>query len=214
MIRRRHRRREGRGVSAMSAVAAISARAHWAGGGPIVAATAGSMTPRRSTRSAPAWSACHSCRSARSSSTRWRSSLGRRDHRQEPGQPCLVGFDVGRAINPKMVEGQIEGAFVQGMGFALLEEIGVGRSALSQSVADGLQDAHRDRGPVRALFDHRRVARPDGPFGAKGVGEIGINGVAAAITNAVNRCTGARLRALPLTSERVLTGMLNAEGVR
>jgi putative selenate reductase molybdopterin-binding subunit len=55
---------------------------------------------------------------------------------------------------------------------------------------------------------------PTGPFGAKSVGEIGINGVAAAITNAVNRCTGARLRALPLTSERVLTGMLNAEGVR
>ncbi len=55
---------------------------------------------------------------------------------------------------------------------------------------------------------------PTGPFGAKSVGEIGINGVAAAIANAVNHCTGARLRALPLTPERVLNGLLMPETER
>jgi CO/xanthine dehydrogenase Mo-binding subunit len=50
---------------------------------------------------------------------------------------------------------------------------------------------------------------PSGPFGAKSVGEIGINGVAAAITNAVNAALGARLRRLPLTPERVLRALLD-----
>jgi putative selenate reductase molybdopterin-binding subunit len=49
---------------------------------------------------------------------------------------------------------------------------------------------------------------PSGPFGAKSVGEIGINGVAAAIANAVANATGARVRQLPLTSERVLRAVL------
>jgi CO/xanthine dehydrogenase Mo-binding subunit len=49
---------------------------------------------------------------------------------------------------------------------------------------------------------------PSGPFGAKSVGEIGINGVAAAVANAVNAGIGVRLRRLPLTAERVLDGLL------
>jgi len=53
---------------------------------------------------------------------------------------------------------------------------------------------------------------PSGPFGAKSVGEIGINGVAAAITNALNSALGVRLRQLPLTSERVLRAMVGQEG--
>ena len=53
---------------------------------------------------------------------------------------------------------------------------------------------------------------PDGPFGAKGVGEIGINVVAAAIANAVTDATGIRIRRLPLTPERVLQAMLQKGG--
>ena len=51
---------------------------------------------------------------------------------------------------------------------------------------------------------------PSGPFGAKSVGEIGINGVAAAIANAVADAIGVRMRRLPLTGERVLRGLLDA----
>jgi CO/xanthine dehydrogenase Mo-binding subunit len=54
---------------------------------------------------------------------------------------------------------------------------------------------------------------PSGPFGAKSVGELGINGVAAAITNAVADATGLSLRRLPLTGERVLRGLLEREGL-
>jgi CO/xanthine dehydrogenase Mo-binding subunit len=55
------------------------------------------------------------------------------------------------------------------------------------------------------------AAEPDAPFGAKGAGEIGINVVAAAIANAVTDATGVRFTQLPLSSERVLRGMVSAE---
>ena len=53
---------------------------------------------------------------------------------------------------------------------------------------------------------------PSGPFGAKSVGELGINGVAAAIANGIDDAVGVRLRQLPMSAERVLTGLLAAQG--
>ncbi len=118
--------------------------------------------------------------------------------------------DVGRAINPAMVKGQIEGAFVQGMGFALIEEM----------VWDGVRLANP------SLMDYKipgfaelpdvlracivEASDPTGPFGAKSVGEIGINAVAAAIANAIHDALGVRLRELPMTGERVLGAFLAA----
>jgi CO/xanthine dehydrogenase Mo-binding subunit len=116
--------------------------------------------------------------------------------------------DVGRAINPLSVEGQIEGAFVQGMGLALSEEMvwDGGRlanpSLMDYKVPTSL-DSPYDIYPIIV-----EAPEPDGPFGAKGVGEIGINVVPAAIANAAAAATGHRFRALPLTPERVLGGML------
>ncbi|MFO1055671.1 MAG: xanthine dehydrogenase family protein molybdopterin-binding subunit [Dongiaceae bacterium] len=115
--------------------------------------------------------------------------------------------DVGRAINPASVEGQIEGAFVQGLGFALTEEmIWDGARLANPTLLD-----YKVPTALDAPYEMRSIIvekpEPDGPFGAKGVGEIGIVGVPAAIANAVAAATGARLRRLPLTPERVLDAL-------
>lgn len=118
-------------------------------------------------------------------------------------------LDVGRAINPLAVEGQIEGAFVQGMGLALTEEMVwdgprlANPSLMDYKVPTAL-DAPHEIHPIIV-----EAPEPDGPFGAKGAGEIGINAVPAALANAVAAATGQRLRALPLTPERVLRAMLS-----
>jgi CO/xanthine dehydrogenase Mo-binding subunit len=119
--------------------------------------------------------------------------------------------DVGRAINPQMVEGQIEGAFVQGLGFALFEEmVWNGGQIANPTLMD-----YKIPTFVEAPSEFQAIIvesnEPSGPFGAKSVGEIGINGVAAAIANAVNASLGVRLRRLPLTAERVLTAMIDKE---
>ncbi|MFO1349558.1 MAG: xanthine dehydrogenase family protein molybdopterin-binding subunit [Gammaproteobacteria bacterium] len=116
--------------------------------------------------------------------------------------------DVGKAINPRMVEGQIEGAFVQGLGFALTEEmIWDGPRLANPTLMDYKVPTTLDAPyPIHTLIVEH--GEPDGPFGAKGVGEIGIVPVAAAIGNAIFGATGLRLRRLPFTPERVLNGLL------
>jgi len=125
---------------------------------------------------------------------------------------CWSAVDVGRAINPVAVEGQIEGAFVQGMGFALVEElVWDGGRLTNPSMMDYKAPTSADTPfEIRALIVEAQ--EPGGPFGAKGAGEIGMNGVAAAIANAVAAATGCRFNQLPLTPERVLRGMLSKEG--
>src|SRR4029077_11356920 len=105
--------------------------------------------------------------------------------------------DVGRAINPQMVEGQIEGAFVQGLGFALFEEmVWNGGQIANPTLMD-----YKIPTFVEAPSEFQAIIvesnEKSGPFGAKSVGEIGIIGVAAAIANAVNASRGVRLRRLP-----------------
>lgn len=122
-------------------------------------------------------------------------------------------IDVGRAINPMAVEGQIEGAFVQGMGFALLEElVWDGGRLINPSMMDYKAPTSADTPfDIKALIVE--AEEPGGPFGAKGAGEIGMNGVAAAIANAVAAATGCRINQLPLTPERVLRATLSKEAV-
>ena len=116
--------------------------------------------------------------------------------------------DVGRAINPPMARGQIEGGFVQGMGYALTEEmVWDGPRLVNPSLMDYKIPT------IAELPDELRAyliesVEPTGPFGAKSVGEIGINAVAAAIANAVTDATGARIHQLPLSAERVLRALL------
>ncbi|MFN6953600.1 MAG: xanthine dehydrogenase family protein molybdopterin-binding subunit [Acetobacteraceae bacterium] len=116
--------------------------------------------------------------------------------------------DVGRAINPVSCEGQIQGGFVQGMGYALTEEMvwdDDGRLA-NPSFADykmpGIKDSPAMITPI--LIEE---PEPTHPFGAKGVGEISMVGAAPAIANAVADATGARLRRIPMTPERVLDAL-------
>jgi CO/xanthine dehydrogenase Mo-binding subunit len=118
--------------------------------------------------------------------------------------------DVGRAINPMAVEGQIEGAFVQGMGYTLVEElVWDGARLANPTMMDYKIPTFRDV-PHALHTIIVEAPEPDAPFGAKGAGEIGINVVAAAIANAVTDATGIRFKQLPLSSERVLFGMLSS----
>ena len=117
--------------------------------------------------------------------------------------------DVGCAINPRMVEGQIQGGFVQGMGYALTEEMQwdeTGRltnpTLMDYKIPTAL-DAPLEINPI--IVEH---PEPSGPFGAKGVGEPGLIGAAASIANAVARATGARVHRLPMTPDRVLDALI------
>jgi CO/xanthine dehydrogenase Mo-binding subunit len=195
--------------------AAISGRAHWAAGGPIIGSHSWvydtkTVDPKRaSVVGLPFVQIGAFVFNAMAVDVSVDETTGK-SRVNRAWSAC----DVGRAINPKMVEGQIEGAFVQGMGFALFEELVWHGPQISNPTLMDYKIPTFIEAPPELYSIIVESDDPTGPFGAKSVGEIGINGVAAAITNAVNRCTGARLRALPLTSERVLTGMLNAEGVR
>jgi CO/xanthine dehydrogenase Mo-binding subunit len=117
--------------------------------------------------------------------------------------------DVGYAINPRMVEGQIQGGFVQGMGYALTEEMQWDESGrltnptlMDYKVPTAL-DAPLEIHPI--IVEH---PEPSGPFGAKGVGEPGLIGAAASIANAVASATGKRMHQLPMTPERVLDALI------
>jgi CO/xanthine dehydrogenase Mo-binding subunit len=120
--------------------------------------------------------------------------------------------DIGRAINPTMATGQIEGAFVQGMGYALTEEmVWDGPRLANPSLMDYKIPTFAELPEsLRAYLVESN--EPSGPFGAKSVGEIGINGVAAAIANGIANATGVQLHQLPLTAERVLRGLLAQQG--
>ena len=116
--------------------------------------------------------------------------------------------DVGRAINPLLVEGQIEGGFVQGMGLALVEEMVWDGARLANPTLMDYKIPTTREAPYELYPIIVESYDTEGPFGAKGVGEVCLSPVPAAIGNAVKRATGVRLFKLPLTPERILRGML------
>ena len=112
-------------------------------------------------------------------------------------------IDVGRAINPRLVEVQIEGGLVQGLGFALYEEmVWDGPRLVNPSLMDYKIPTSADTPPIHSIVIED--PEPSGPFGAKGAGEIGLNPVPAAIANALAQAVGGVSPAIPLTPERVL----------
>lgn len=118
----------------------------------------------------------------------------------------LVGsFDCGRILNPKTAASQFRGGMIMGIGMALTEETLFdernGR-VMSASIADYHVPAHLDVPEIDVLWTD--IPDPRTPMGARGIGEIGIAGVAAAISNAVFNATGRRVRDLPLTPEKLL----------
>jgi CO/xanthine dehydrogenase Mo-binding subunit len=131
---------------------------------------------------------------------------------EDTGRVRVVGgwsaCDVGKAINPTLASGQVEGAFVQGMGYALFEEmVWDGARLANPSLMDYKIPTFAEL-PETLRSYLVESNEPSGPFGAKSVGEIGINAVAAAIANAVANAAGVRIRQLPLTGERVLGALL------
>jgi CO/xanthine dehydrogenase Mo-binding subunit len=114
----------------------------------------------------------------------------------------VAAHDVGRAINPMLLEGQIEGGVLQGLGYALHEEVVLkdGRMA-NANFLDYRMPGPRDVPPIETVLIE--TDEPNGPFGAKGIGEPPIVPVAPALANAVADATGVRLRELPMTPERV-----------
>jgi len=118
-----------------------------------------------------------------------------------------VAADVGRAINPLIVEGQLVGGVVQGIGGTLLEKLDYDAQGQLQtgSFADYLIPCVHGAPKIDVLIVEKARARSN-TLGVKGVGEVGISGVAAAIGNAVADALGcaAAARSLPLTPERVL----------
>ena len=109
-----------------------------------------------------------------------------------------AAHDVGRAINPQLVEGQIEGGIAQGIGLALMEEYLPGRT---ENLHDYLIPTIGDVPPIESLIVE--VPDPEGPYGAKGLGEHVLIPTAPAILNAIAHATGARLTRVPALPHRV-----------
>lgn len=113
-----------------------------------------------------------------------------------------AAHDVGRAINPQLIEGQIEGGIAQGIGMALMEEYLAGRT---DNLHDYLIPTTGDIPPIESLLIE--VPDPDGPFGAKGLGEHVLIPTAPAILNAIRHATGAEITRTPALPHRVLAAL-------
>jgi CO/xanthine dehydrogenase Mo-binding subunit len=120
----------------------------------------------------------------------------------------VIAQDVGRALNPALVEGQMHGGTAQGLGWALLEEMTYdphGQLNTGTFVDYTLPTA---AGTPAIDAEIVEVPAPEGPFGAKGVGEAPVSGVPGAVANAIAAATGGvRMRQLPMTPERVWQGI-------
>ncbi len=110
--------------------------------------------------------------------------------------------DIGCAINPPAAEGQVEGSVAQGIGFALCEDLAKEDGRLrSSSLADYHHPTCLDIPDVEVVF--LEGAPGPAPYGGKGIGEVPLVPVAAAIANALKDATGVRLKDLPFTPEKV-----------
>ena len=118
----------------------------------------------------------------------------------------IIGYDVGRAINPMLVEGQIVGGFAQGLGGALLEDFRYSERGdpLAVTFADYLMPTAREIPAVEIILTENFPTNLN-PLGIKGAGESGITAVGAAIANAVEDAIGlpGTITELPITPQRL-----------
>jgi aldehyde oxidoreductase len=115
----------------------------------------------------------------------------------------VAAHDVGKAINPTLVEGQIEGGIAQGLGLALMEEYLPGRT---ENLHDYLIPTVGDMPEIECILIEDR--EPLGPSGAKGVGEPGLVPTAPAILGAIENATGVRMRRVPVLPHRLREAIL------
>jgi len=114
-----------------------------------------------------------------------------------------AAHDVGRAINPTLIEGQIEGGIAQGLGMALMEEFVPGKS---ENLHDYLIPTFGDVPIVETILIED--PSPVGPYGAKGIGEQALIPTAPAILNALYDAAGVRIHKLPATPDKVRAAIL------
>jgi aldehyde oxidoreductase len=114
-----------------------------------------------------------------------------------------AAHDVGRAINPTLIEGQIEGGAAQGLGMALMEEFFPGKG---ENLHDYLIPSAGDIPPVESILIED--PSPIGPFGAKGIGEQAVIPTAPAILNAIHDAIGVRIRRVPATPDRIRAALV------
>ncbi|MAD94216.1 MAG: aldehyde oxidase, partial [Rhodobacteraceae bacterium] len=115
----------------------------------------------------------------------------------------VAAHDVGRAINPMLVEGQVHGGIAQGLGMALMEEYIPGRT---ENLHDYLIPTIGDVPPIETVIVEE--ADVHGPYGAKGLGEHVLIPTAPALVNAINRAAGVQMRQVPVTPTRLRAAIL------
>ena len=126
---------------------------------------------------------------------------------QVTAQQVVMAVDCGVAINPVTASGQVEGGMVQALGYALCEEMPYDESGRLEIWRFGdyrifAADEVPELGVILV-----QTYEPSGPYGAKAVAEIPMDGMAPAIASAIFDATGVRLRQIPFTPERVWRGM-------
>jgi len=121
----------------------------------------------------------------------------------------LMVVDCGRVINPLTAAGQVEGGMAQALGFATTEDVIFNEKG--EMINSSFKDYHIYKSdelpPMDVIFI--QTNEPSGPFGAKSVSEISIDGVAPALINAVHNATGVWFHDLPLTKTKLLNGLKN-----
>ena len=124
---------------------------------------------------------------------------------------CTIAQDVGKAVHPSYVEGQLQGGAAQGIGWALNEEYYYDESGVlnNASLLDYRMPTCLDLPMIDTVLVE--VPNPGHPYGVRGVGEVPIVPPPAAVANAIYRATGKRLRDLPMSPGRVLEALLESE---
>ena len=136
----------------------------------------------------------------------------------QTGQVRVLGYvlaqDVGHALNPALVRGQLTGGATQGIGWSLLE--GLRFDEQGQMLSGSFMDYAVPFAPgvpdIETILVE--VPAPDGPFGAKGVGEAPVCGSTGAIANAVAAAAGVRLYELPMTTPRIWAALESSRSAR
>jgi len=125
----------------------------------------------------------------------------------DTGQVTVTNFvaahDVGRAINPMATEGQIRGGVTQGLGWTLMEDMAYANGKIiNPDFVDYIVPSALDVPEIKTILVE--PIEPNGPYGAKGIGEPALNPTMSAITNAIYDATGIRIKELPVSPEKIL----------
>ena len=133
------------------------------------------------------------------------------------GEVEVVDFtavqEVGRVVHPVVAAGQIEGGVVQGIGYALLEDVRFGADGqmANNRVTNYIIPTSADVPPIRVIFKESRAGA--GPEGAAGIGELPMDGPAPALVNAINWALGTKLHQIPVLPEHIVATLTNLSPV-